>query len=139
MLMALEPMAAELAARRRLSEEELRPLIESSRDMARALKADDLDEWASADERFHRHLILLSDNKLLVEAVLNCWDRAHRARMVTLRLRPKPVSSTREHVKVVERIRAGDARGAFDAYRAHRERANRELVALLERYKFQIL
>lgn len=138
-LMALEPVAAELAARRRPAEAELQPLVDASRDMARALRLDDLDAWAAADERFHRHLIQLSGNRLLTDAVLNCWDRAHRARMVTLRMRPKPVHSTREHAKVVECIRAGDARGAFAAHRAHRERANQVLVDLLERYKLHTL
>lgn len=139
MLTALEAMAAELAVRRRPSEAELKPLVEASRDMARALKADDLDAWALADERFHQHLITLSGNRLLVDAVQNCWDRAHRARMVTLRMRPKPSHSTREHLEVVDKIRAGDARGAFEAHRAHRERGSRELLAILERYRLQHL
>jgi DNA-binding GntR family transcriptional regulator len=139
MLAALEPMAAELAVRRSPTETELKPLIEASRDMARALKVDDLDAWAEADERFHRHLVALSGNRLLIEAVQKCWDRAHRARMVTLRMRPKPATSTREHLEVVDRIRAGDARGAFEAHRAHRDRGARELLAILERYRLQNL
>ena len=138
-LTALESMAAELVVRRQPSKAELQPLVDASRDMTRSLKADDLDGWAAADERFHRHLIELSGNKLLIDAVLNCWDRAHRARMVTLRMRPKPVHSTREHTEVLERIRAGDARGAFETHRAHRERGSRELIAILERYRLQAL
>ena len=60
MLTALEAMAAELAVRRKPSEAQLKPLLAASRDMGRALQADDLDAWAAADERFHRHLIMLS-------------------------------------------------------------------------------
>lgn len=138
-LTALESMAAELVVRRRPGEKALAPLMKASRDMANALKADDLDAWAAADERFHRHLVELSGNRLLIEAVQNCWDRAHRARMITLRMRPKPTNSTREHMDVVDKIRAGDARGAFEAHRAHRERGSRELLAILERHKFQQL
>jgi DNA-binding GntR family transcriptional regulator len=107
--------------------------------MAKALKSNDLDGWAAADERFHRHMIELSGNRLLIEAVQNCWDRAHRARMVTLRMRPKPAHSTREHLDVLERIRAGDARGAFETHRTHRERGSREMIAILERYQLQSL
>ncbi|MEO8306380.1 MAG: GntR family transcriptional regulator [Betaproteobacteria bacterium] len=139
MLTALEAMAAELAVRRRPSEAQLKPLLDASRDMGRALKANDLDAWAAADERFHQHLITLSGNRLLIEAVQNCWDRAHRARMVTLRMRPKPTHSTREHMDVVDKIRSGDARGAFDAHRAHRERGSRELLAILEQYRLNNL
>jgi DNA-binding GntR family transcriptional regulator len=133
-LSALESMAAELAARRRPSAAALRPLEQATRDMARALTADDLDAWAAADARFHRHLLELSGNALLVQAVLRYADRVHRARLFTLRLRPRPLASTQEHERLVERIRAGDAAGAAAANRAHRERASRELVEIFERF-----
>jgi DNA-binding GntR family transcriptional regulator len=139
MLSALEAKAAELAVRRAPSEQQLAPLVQAARDMERALEADDLDGWATADECFHRHLVMLSGNRLLIDAVLNCWDRAHRARMVTLRMRNKPVDSTRDHLALVERIRAGDASGAFEIHRMHRERGSRELVEILERYRLQQL
>ncbi len=138
-LSALESMAAELLATRKPADAELAPLERASRDMERALRADDLDAWAEADERFHRQLIELAGNHLLAQAVLNFWDRAHRVRRLTLRLRPKPVDSTREHTALVERIRAGDPKGANEVNRAHRERASRELLAILERYRLQHL
>ena len=128
-----------LAVRRHPSVAQLKPLLDASRDMGRALKANNLDAWAAADESFHRHLVALSGNRLLIDAVQNCWDRAHRARMVTLRMRPKPTRSTREHMDVVEKIRAGDARAAFDTHRAHRERGARELLAILEQYRLKTL
>jgi len=139
MLTALESTAAELAVRRRPGEAQLKPLLHASREMRRALKADDLEAWAAADESFHRHLVALSGNRLLIDAVQNCWDRAHRARMVTLRMRPKPTHSTHEHMEVVEKIRAGDARAAFEVHRAHRERGGRELLAILEQYRLKNL
>jgi len=139
MLTALEPMAAELAVRRGPGEAQLKPLLDASRDMRSALKADDRERWAAADESFHRHLVALSGNRLLIDAVQNCWDRAHRARMVTLRMRPKPALSTREHMEVLEKIRAGDARAASEAHRAHRERGARELLGILEQYQLKNL
>jgi DNA-binding GntR family transcriptional regulator len=139
MLTALEAMAAELAVRRRPSKAQLQPLLDASRDMERALQTDDLDAWATADESFHSHLVALSGNRLIIDAVQNCADRAHRARIVTLRMRPKPIHSTREHIDVVEKIRAGDGRAAFDAQRAHRERGAREMLAILERYRLKTL
>jgi len=134
-LAALESAAAELAARRRPSAAALRPLEQATRDMERALKADDLTAWAEADERFHRQLLELSGNRLLVQAVLRYWDRSHRARMVTLHLRPRPAHSTREHKAIVARIRAGDGPGAGALFRAHRSRASGELLALFERHR----
>jgi DNA-binding GntR family transcriptional regulator len=134
-LTALECMAAELLARRRPSDAELQPLLDATADMDLALDADDLEAWAQADERFHAQLIALAGNRHLQATVMNHWDRAHRARLFSLRLRPKPVNSTREHRALVERIRAGDVDGAVRENRAHRERASRELLAIFERFK----
>jgi len=138
-LTALECLAAELLARRKPSDAELKPLVDASKAMDKALKADDLDGWAAADERFHAHFIELAGNRQLQATVLNYWDRAHRARMFTLRLRPKPVNSTKEHRQMVERLRAGDADGAVAVTRAHRARASRELIAIFEHYRLQHL
>ena len=139
MLTALEPMAAELVANKKLPAADLKPLIEASRDMSAALKAENLDAWAEADERYHRLLIALAGNRLLADTVQGLWDRAHRARMVTLRLRPKPMHSTAEHNAIVEAIRAGDAKQAARLYRAHRERGSSELLAILERARISAL
>jgi DNA-binding GntR family transcriptional regulator len=134
-LTALECMAAELVAARKPSVKELAPLVDATNAMGKALKADDLDAWAAADERFHQHLMDLAGNRHLQATVLNYWDRTHRARMFSLRLRPKPVNSTKEHLQMVERLRAGDPEGAARVTRAHRERARHELVAIFERFK----
>ncbi len=134
-LTALEGMAVERLAQRRPADDELAPLVQATRDMERALLADDLEAWARADERFHAGLIELAGNRQLQATVMNYWDRAHRARMFSLRLRPKPQNSTQEHMELVERLRAGDAVGAAAVNRAHRERASRELLAIFERYK----
>ena len=123
-LTSLKSMAAELA-----------PLEKASRDMAKALKRDDLDAWAEADERFHRHLMQMCGNARLAAIVFNYWDRSHRARMVTLRLRPRPVNSTREHLALVDAIRRGDAVSARELHRAHRERGSRELTGILQHHR----
>lgn len=134
-LTALECMAAELVALRKLGDDELRPLLQATADMDKALAVDDLDTWAAADERFHASLVELSGNRQLAATVWNYWDRAHRARMFSLRLRPKPVNSTHEHMALVERLQAGDAIGAAQVNRQHRERASRELLKIFEQFK----
>lgn len=134
-LTALECMAAELVARSRPDEETLRPLVQATADMDAALAKDDLDAWARADESFHAQLVALAGNRHLQSTVMNYWDRAHRARMFSLRLRPKPVNSTREHRALLQHLIAGDAEAAARENRAHRERASRELLAIFERYK----
>ncbi len=134
-LTALECMAAELLARRKPSDQELQPLIDATNAMDASLKAGDLDAWARADESFHSQLLELAGNRQLQATVLNYWDRAHRARMFSLRLRPAPITSTLQHMELVERLRAGDPQGAARVNREHRERANRELLEIFERYK----
>jgi DNA-binding GntR family transcriptional regulator len=133
-LSALESSAAEMLAARKPSAKELAPLKAATQDMVKALKKDDLKAWAAADERFHASLIGLAGNRLLAQAVAAYWDRAHRARMFTLKLRPKPVNSTKEHAQMVEHILKGDVKATGAAYRAHRERASRELTVILTRF-----
>ena len=123
---SLESTAAEMLAQRKPGG--ARHCSRWSRRLARrwtrALKADDLDAWAAADERFHRHLVELCGNRLLAATVCNFWDRAHRARMFTLRLRPKPVHSTREHMRCsCARSAQATPPAAREIHRAHRERA----------------
>jgi DNA-binding GntR family transcriptional regulator len=136
-LTALESMAAEMLAARKPTDAELKPLVTATNAMAKALAKDDLDAWAQADENFHERLVSLAGNKMLADAVFSYWDRAHRARMFSLRLRPKPVNSTQEHMALVERLRAGDASGAAAVNREHRQRASRELLVIFERFRLQ--
>jgi DNA-binding GntR family transcriptional regulator len=134
---SLESTAVEMLTRRRPSEEELRPLMDATADMAKALEKNDLDAWARADEKFHLHLVTLAGNKLLAEAVFHYWDRSHRARLFSLRLRPFPTASTQEHMALVEKIRQGDAEGAARDNLLHRRRASKELLEIFDRYRFQ--
>lgn len=136
-LTALESMAAELLAARKPSGAELKPLVTATNAMEKALSKGDLDAWAAADELFHQRLIVMAGNKLLTDAIMSYWDRAHRARMFTLRLRPTPVDSTYEHMALVERLREGDAPGAAAANRQHRQRASRELLSIFEKFHLQ--
>jgi DNA-binding GntR family transcriptional regulator len=134
-LTALECAAVELLAARKPDRPTLAPLIESTSEMDAALARDDLDAWAQADERFHHALVELAGNRLLLSTMMNFWDRAHRARMFSLRLRPKPIHSTREHRQLVDLLLVGDGAGAARVNRQHRERASAELLTIFERYR----
>lgn len=134
-LMALECLASELVAARKPGEAELAPLVAATQAMDEALAREDLDAWAHADERFHTILVELAGNRQLSNTVNNYWDRAHRARLFSLRLRPKPVNSTREHMELLQKLREGDVAGANAVNRAHRERAAGELLDIFERYR----
>jgi DNA-binding GntR family transcriptional regulator len=130
-LTALEGKAAELVAEKRPDEKALAGLRDAVAEMERSLAAGDLDRWAAADERFHMQLIALTGNARLVGMVNQLRDQAHRARMATLRLRPSPEESNREHRALVEAIADGNPAEARRVHEAHRRRAKALLVGIL--------
>ena len=138
-LTALEPAAAAKLAGTRPSAHTLAPLREAYLAMEAALSQDDLDAWADADDLFHRRMLELHGNKRMLEYVKTLFDQAHRARMITLHMREKPVQSTREHKQILEALEAGKSQLVEEIFREHRERARRELLALLRKYRLSQL
>lgn len=134
-LSTLEPMAAAKLAERQPTDAELEALDAAVLDMEDALEQDDLERWAAADDRFHRELLRLNGNKRLENIASALYDQAHRARMVTLRLRDKPMQSTAEHRVILNCLRAGDAARVHNVFSEHRERASRELTEILHSYR----
>ncbi|MBV2360632.1 GntR family transcriptional regulator [Thalassococcus sp. CAU 1522] len=133
-LTALEPHAAAVLAARSPSAADLAPLETATCDMEAALSAEDLRAWAEADDRFHRALLDLHGNARLSAIAASLYDQAHRARMVTLKMRALPHQSTAEHREILTCLRNGDAEGARTVFTAHRQRAARELLNILETY-----
>lgn len=136
-LISLEPRAAELLAARGASPKELRKLEASCERMADTLARGEMEKWALADEEFHLDIVQLSNNRRLVDIVLNCWDQVHRARYFTLRLRqhPQPSKSIEEHYEIIDAIRRGDASAARRLYRRHRERGLREQIDVMTAFR----
>lgn len=130
-LTALETSAVETAARAGVSLEAMASLRAALRAMDDALAADDLLAWAAADARFHRELVVASGNRRLAALVDQVWDLSHRARIVTLRLRPKPINSNRDHAALIEAIAARDGPRARAIHEQHRRSAGEMLVALV--------
>lgn len=136
-LISLEPRAAELLAARGASSKELDRLKTSCEKMTDTLRRGEMEQWALADEEFHLGIVQLSNNRRLVDIVLNCWDQVHRARYFTLRLRqhPQPSKSIEEHYEIIEAIRQGDANAARRLYRRHRERGLREQIDVMTAFR----
>ncbi|MEZ5661771.1 MAG: GntR family transcriptional regulator [Burkholderiaceae bacterium] len=131
-LSALEVAAAQAVATDPARSDRLDELELATQAMAAALAHDDLPAWAHADERFHERLVAGCGNQTLIETVARFRDRVRRARMMTLRLRPPPHSSTSEHRELLDALRAGDPMRAAELHRAHRARGAAELVPILE-------
>ena len=136
-LIALEATAAALLARRRPSATELAPMAAACDAMEKAIARDDLDAWAAADEAFHTHLVTACGNVRLAAICLNFRDQSRRVRRITLRLRPKPVASTKAHRSLLGAIRKGDAGRARALHEAHRIAGGTMLVDLLRRHNLK--
>lgn len=134
-LTAIEPHAALALARRRPSKAALAPLFDAQEAMEQALARDDLEAWSLADDRFHRCLLDLHGNRRLLGIAQSLYDQAHRARMVTLRLRARPEKSTREHRCILNGLHDGNTRCVFDTFLEHRRRAAAEMLDILKTYR----
>jgi DNA-binding GntR family transcriptional regulator len=133
-IIALEAAAAELLSERP-SQERLstaRELESANKAMENALKKDDLTAWAKADELFHKLLLEHSGNQRLLRMYHTIMDQSHRARMITLRIRPSPEGSVKEHRSIVDAIKRGSPSEARELAKQHRVRARNQLVPLLE-------
>ncbi len=131
LLYGLESTAAEIVAERGVTADQLGSLDQAVADMDAALATDNLEGWAAADERFHLLLVELTRNRRLIEAVATYWDQAHRVRVATLRLRPRPTRSNEDHRALVDAIRRRDAKAARAVHSEHRKRSGIMLVGLL--------
>lgn len=130
-LTALESTAAALAAARTDQGDCVAQMRAAINDMDAALERDDLKAWAEADEQFHKLLVAAAGNSRLSELVQTFVGQSKRVRMLTLRLRPKPIMSNRDHEAVVDAVEAHDAARARRIHYAHREKSGRMLVELL--------
>ena len=139
LLTLLEPEATADVAGQADNAATLATLDKSTTRMEKALRANDLEAWAEADDAFHRELLRAKGNQRLLAFVDNLFDQAHRARMVTLRLRALPWQSTEEHRAILTAISAGDARRARSIFRRHRQRAADELLGVLEQSRLSNL
>lgn len=131
---ALEGMAAEILASRSPSPDLKRILLRleaETKSMESALKKNNLDKWARADDRFHEILTGKCGNGRLSRMASTVRDQTHRTRLLTLRLRPIPVKSAPEHRAIIEAIRKGNPSAAAKSAGAHRRRASEEMLPLL--------
>lgn len=132
-IIAVETMAAELLAalpdaeRRAVTDE----LEEATSRMEAALKHGDLLAWATADDAFHRTLVARCGNSRLRRIFQTVTDQAHRARMLTLRLRSEPAGSAAAHRRIITAIRNGKSDKAHIHAREHRVAARNELLPLI--------
>jgi DNA-binding GntR family transcriptional regulator len=135
-IIALETASSELLAEKPAEERDaiVAELNDVNAQMQSALAADNLVDWAKGDERFHQLLVERSGNGRLARMFHTIMDQSHRARMLTLQLRPKPTASVREHRAIVDAIQRGDVQAARDRAKRHRVNARDQLLPLLGQF-----
>ena len=135
-IIACESMAAELLAGLPAADRQARAntLDALNAAMKTALRAGDLLAWAKADDEFHRLLVAGCGNGRIARIAATILDQSHRARMLSLKLRPLPTRSVKEHQQIIGAIRLGQPEQAHGLARAHRVAARDTLLPLLEKY-----
>ncbi len=138
-LTELESLAAEEAAARNYSDEDLAILKLAIEAMEQALAREDREAWALADNTFHKELVRLGGNSRVETIVSMMANQVRRARAMTLYIRPLPVKSNEDHRAVYDAIRKGDAKTARERHRSHRQHAREVLIDLLKKHRlFQL-
>lgn len=131
----LESLAAERAAEAGYSKVDLHVLERAISAMDVAIKDNDLDAWARADDAFHSELVRLSGNQRIASIVAMVSDQIQRAKAATLFIRPIPKKSNEDHRVVYAAIRDGDPKTARDRHREHRRQAKELLVEIIEKHR----
>ncbi len=97
----------------------------------RALARGDLEAWAEADDRLHTLFVDSSGNPHLSRLARNVREQAHRARLLTLRLRPRPDASNADHRIILDAIMARNPLAAREALESHRTKGMATLLPIL--------
>ena len=116
------------------NDERLAALVEINTRVAKAIEDDDRRAWADADWDFHHLLLKYSGNERLTKVGFGVWDQFHRADIITLNMRPKPVNSAIEHDEILEAVRSHDPERARASVLAHRWRGGDAIVDALEKF-----
>jgi DNA-binding GntR family transcriptional regulator len=133
-LSVLEILSIRLIARRKGNADSVQRLRAHVEAMKAALDRDDLDAWAAADESFHRALVDESRNPRLAMAARTLLDQSQRFRIFTLRLREKPVRSTKSHEALVSALRRNDSAKAEAEHSVHKRNWHDHMRELMKKF-----
>lgn len=131
-LTELESLSAASAAGKNYPAEDLSVLAKTVTDMDIALAKEDRIAWAKADEAFHKELVRLGGNTRTAAIVETFNDQVRRARNLTLKMRPMPHQSSKDHSALFDAISRGDAKAAHQIHWDHRDTARKLITSLLE-------
>lgn len=114
---ALEPYAARLAAANP-DRKVVEPLLDRLQ-TAEQLIATEVDSYYKLTGEIDECLSGLTGNTRLQVALQEVWTQVRRARHLSAKYPDRLASSVREHIRLLEAVRRGDAEEAAAASRAH--------------------
>jgi len=126
----LEAVAAELAAERK---HELEAMQEALADMEAALDGPDVPGLVEADLSFHTALAAASGNTALRHLAESLGRELLRERGAIWNEPGRPERSLREHRRIYDAVRAGDALGARTALVDHLHSVEQDVDVLVDR------
>lgn len=116
--LALETLAVRLACER-ITEENLAILQQEFDAFRKAVERDALLDITQRDEAFHDAIYNSTCNTRLVTMINNLREQMYRYRMEYIKERDKRETLVREHLEIMNAIKAGDSEAAQDAIRRH--------------------
>ncbi len=129
----LEELATRSAVRRFSGAqiEELKSLVES---MDGAAEAEDLDRYYALNLNFHQRLVEGSGNRRLLSIYNRLLNELHLFRRFGLMQRGEMLRSNHEHHQILEKIAAGDPKGAAEAMRTHTSERRRKMLLRSDKF-----
>lgn len=114
----LEMQAIGNICTRKLSRTDIMPLLYSLSSEETALRSDNADAWAEADEKFHRSLFILNGNTKLQETGLSFRDIIQRANFEAMRHieHEQKERCLRDHNEIKELLLSADEKHARERY-----------------------
>ncbi len=130
MLEGIEGIAIKLAAER-AQPADIERLEKAVDAQQAALDDDDLDAWVVSDEEFHTAVVDVARNLRIKKMVEPLNTQLHRLRVYTIRVRPRPESSTADHREQLNAMKRGDGELARRLIQQHRAEARELMVGLI--------
>lgn len=116
--LALETLAVRLACER-ITEADLAVLQQECDAFRKSVERDELLDITQRDEAFHDVIYNSTYNNRLITMINNLREQMYRYRMEYIKERDMRETLVREHLEIMNAIRAGDSEAAQDAIRRH--------------------
>lgn len=129
---AVEPLCARLVARR-ATDSELEQLERIHQRFIRAVEEEDFAGMAKYDERFHKHIVECSRNKMLIFISKKIDECIRDFRLKTFQVPPNATNAIKAHQDIVDAIKARDEEVAELYAKRHISLINIDMDVIIKR------